>query len=406
LNIAFYIARRYIFSKKSHSAINIISLISVFGIFVSTTAMVIVLSAFNGIEGLVEDLFSSFDPSIKITIRAGKTFEDDAININQLKSVKGVENVAKVIEEVTMLKHGEQWITATLKGVDSNFFDVCNISNAMTEGNAILYKDGFENTIIGLGIQNKLQVTSDPRYSNSVTAYGLLRHKKLSKNNKKAFKPLILTVSGVFSINPEFDNQYMITSLNYAKNLFEYGNAITALEISLSDNVDANSVKKEIEKQIGNQYLVKTRYEQNELIFKTNETEKWMVFLILGFILILSTFNIIASISMLLFDKQKDIKTLISMGATKQLIQQIFFLEGLFINLLGGILGILTGLFIAFLQVRYHFVELQNSVIDYWPVEIKLDDILLVLTTVVTIGLLSSYLPVKYLIRKQFSDSF
>jgi len=368
--------------------------------------MVIVLSAFNGIEGLVEDLFSSFDPSIKITIRTGKTFEDDAINLNQLKSVKGVENVAKVIEEVTMLKHGEQWITATLKGVDSNFFDVCNISNAMTEGNAILYKDGFENTIIGLGIQNKLQVTSDPRYSNSVTAYGLLRHKKLSKNNKKAFKPLILTVSGVFSINPEFDNQYMITSLNYAKNLFEYGNAITALEISLSDNVDANSVKKEIEKQIGNQYLVKTRYEQNELIFKTNETEKWMVFLILGFILILSTFNIIASISMLLFDKQKDIKTLISMGATKQLIQQIFFLEGLFINLLGGILGILTGLFIAFLQVRYHFVELQNSVIDYWPVEIKLDDILLVLTTVVTIGLLSSYLPVKYLIRKQFSDSF
>lgn len=406
MNIAFYIARRYIFSKKSHSAINIISLISVFGIFVSTTAMVIVLSAFNGIEGLVEDLFSSFDPSIKITIRTGKTFEDDAINLNQLKSVKGVENVAKVIEEVTMLKHGEQWITATLKGVDSNFFDVCNISNAMTEGNAILYKDGFENTIIGLGIQNKLQVTSDPRYSNSVTAYGLLRHKKLSKNNKKAFKPLILTVSGVFSINPEFDNQYMITSLNYAKNLFEYGNAITALEISLSDNVDANSVKKEIEKQIGNQYLVKTRYEQNELIFKTNETEKWMVFLILGFILILSTFNIIASISMLLFDKQKDIKTLISMGATKQLIQQIFFLEGLFINLLGGILGILTGLFIAFLQVRYHFVELQNSVIDYWPVEIKLDDILLVLTTVVTIGLLSSYLPVKYLIRKQFSDSF
>ncbi len=216
----------------------------------------------------------------------------------------------------------------------------------------------------------------------------------------------MLTVSGVFSINPEFDNQYMITSLNYAKNLFEYGNAITALEISLSDKADANIVKKEIIKQIGEKYLVKTRYEQNELIFKTNETEKWMVFLILGFILILSTFNIIASISMLLFDKQKDIKTLISMGATKKMIQRIFFLEGLFINLLGGILGISVGLIVAYLQVNYHFVKLQNSVIDYWPVEIKLDDILLVLTTVVTIGLLSSYLPVKYLIRKQFSDSF
>ncbi len=381
-------------------------MISVFGIFVSTTAMVIVLSAFNGIEGLVEDLFSSFDPSIKITIREGKTFEDDAININELKSIAGVESVAKVIEEITMLKHGEQWITATLKGVDSNFFDVCNITNALTEGDAILNSEGFENTIIGLGIQNKLQVTSDPRYSNSVTAYGLLRHKKLSKNNKKAFKPLMLTVSGVFSINPEFDNQYMITSLNYAKNLFEYGNAITALEISISDKVDADLTKKRIIEQIGDKYLVKTRYEQNELIFKTNETEKWMVFLILGFILVLSTFNIIASISMLLFDKQKDIKTLISMGATKQMIQRIFFLEGLFINLLGGLLGILVGLIVAYLQVKYHFVALQNSVIDYWPVEIKLDDILLVLTTVVAIGLLSSYLPVKYLIRKQFSDSF
>jgi len=367
--------------------------------------MVIVLSAFNGIEGLVENLFSSFDPSIKITIREGKTFEDDAISINELKSINGVENVAKVIEEITMLKHGEQWITATLKGVDSNFFDVCKISTAMIEGEAILNRDGFENTIIGLGIQNKLQVTSDPRYSNSVTAYGLLRHKKLSKNNKKAFKPLMLTVSGVFSINPEFDNQ-LITSLNYAKNLFEYGNAITALEIGVSDKVDVNLVKKEIINQIGEQYLVKTRYEQNELIFKTNETEKWMVFLILGFILVLSTFNIIASISMLLFDKQKDIKTLISMGATKQLIQRIFFLEGLFINLLGGIIGISVGLIVAFLQVKYHFVELQNSVIDYWPVEIKFDDIVLVLVTVVSIGLLSSYLPVKYLIRKQFSDSF
>ncbi len=276
----------------------------------------------------------------------------------------------------------------------------------MIEGEALLNKDGFENTIIGLGIQNKLQVTSDPRYSNSVTAYGLLRHKKLSKNNKKAFKPLILTVSGVFSINPEFDNQYMITSLNYAKNLFEYGNSITALELSLTNKSDAKWVKKEIEKQVGSKYIVKTRYEQNELIFKTNETEKWMVFLILGFILILSTFNIIASISMLLFDKQKDIKTLISMGATKQLIQRIFFLEGMFINLLGGFLGIVVGLIVSYLQFKYHFVELQNSVIDYWPVEIKLEDLILVLTTVVTIGFLSSYLPVKYLIRKQFSDSF
>lgn len=406
MNTALYIAKRYIFSKKSHSAINIISLISVFGIFISTTAMVIVLSAFNGIEGLVENLFSSFDPSIKITIKEGKTFKEDEIKLDQLTSIEGVYAVSKVIEEITMLKHGDQWITASIKGVDSNFFKVCNIRKAIIEGDTSLISHGFPQTIIGLGIQNKLQVSSDPRYSNTITTYGLLRNKKLSKNNRNAFKPLMINVGGVFSINPEFDNQYIITSIDYAKNLLEYKNTITAIEIGLTENTQASDIKTQIAELIGDQFDVKTRYEQNELIFKTNQTEKWMVFLILGFILILSTFNIIASISMLLFDKQKDIKTLISMGATQQFIQRIFFLEGLFINLLGGIIGIVVGLGICLLQVKFHLVKLQNSVIDYWPIEIEINDLFMVFGTVLTIGVISSYLPVKYLIRKQFSNSF
>lgn len=368
--------------------------------------MVIVLSAFNGIEGLVENLFSSFDPSIKITIKEGKTFKEDAIDIDKIKSIEGVYAASKVIEEITMIKHGDQWITASIKGIDSNFFNVCKIETAIIEGGTSLISHGFPQAIIGAGIQNKLQVSSDPRYSNTVTTYGLLRHKKLSKNNKSAFKPLMINVGGVFSINPEFDNQYIITSIDYAKNLLEYKNTISAIEIGLSENADANNVKKQIEKITGDNFSIKTRYEQNELIFKTNQTEKWMVFLILGFILILSTFNIIASISMLLFDKQKDIKTLISMGATQQFIQRIFFLEGLFINLLGGIIGIIIGLGVSVLQVKFHLVKLQNSVIDYWPIEIEVNDIFMVFGTVFFIGIVSSYLPVKYLIRKQFSQSF
>lgn len=381
-------------------------MISVLGIFISTTAMVIVLSAFNGIEGLVENLFSSFDPAVKITVREGKTFNENEIDINQLKEIEGVEAVSKVIEEITMLKHGDQWITATIKGVDSNFSAVCDLSAVLLEGDVELTNNGFDQTIIGLGIQNKLQVSSDPRYSNTITAYGLLRNQKLSKNNTKAFKPLMINVGGVFSINPEFDNQYIITSLAYAKNLLEYKESITALEIGINEKMDASKVKEKIAAQIGEKFIAKTRYEQNELIFKTNQTEKWMVFLILGFILILSTFNIIASISMLLFDKQKDIKTLISMGATQQFIQQIFFLEGLFINFLGGVLGLAVGLGVSLLQIEFHFVKLQNSVIDYWPMIIKLEDLILVFSTVLLIGVVSSYLPVKYLIRKQFSQSF
>jgi lipoprotein-releasing system permease protein len=381
-------------------------MISVLGIFISTTAMVIVLSAFNGIEGLVQNLFSSFDPAIKITVKEGKTFNENAIGINQLMEIEGVESVSKVIEEITMLKHGDQWITATVKGVDSNFFKVCNLPSTLLEGDTELISNGFQQTVIGLGIQNKLQVSSDPRYSNTITAYGLLRNQKLSRNNKKAFKPLMINVGGVFSINPEFDNQYIITSIDFAKDLLEYKEAITALEIGLDENIDPIKVKEEIALLVGDRFSVKTRYEQNELIFKTNQTEKWMVFLILGFILILSTFNIIASISMLLFDKQKDIKTLISMGATQQFIQRIFFLEGLFINFLGGILGIAVGLGVSYLQIKFHFVKLHNSVINYWPMEIEFKDILLVFGTVVIIGVVSSYLPVKYLIRKQFSQSF
>ena len=406
MNTPFYIAKRYVFSKKTHNAINIISLISVFGIFVSTAAMVIVLSAFNGIESLVQDLFSSFDPAIKITVKTGKTFAPKLVPLSELQEIEGVDKISQTIEEVTMLKHGDQWITATLKGVDSNFFEVCNIENTLTEGTSILNNNNIEGAIIGLGIQNKLQVTSDPAYSNTITAYGLLRTEKISRNNKKAFKPLFLNINGVFSINPEFDNQYIITSISFAQQLLELQDEITSIEIGLKENANANKVKKSIQKLLNSNFEVKTRYEQNELMFKTNQTEKWMVFLILGFILILSTFNIIASISMLLFDKEKDIKTLISLGATQRFIQQIFFLEGLFINLLGGIIGIVTGLIISFLQIKFHFVKLQNSVIDYWPMEIKLEDILLIFITITIVGILSSYLPVKYLIRKQFSDSF
>ncbi len=406
MNTPFYIAKRYVFSKKTHNAINIISLISVFGIFVSTAAMVIVLSAFNGIESLVQDLFSSFDPAIKITVKTGKTFAPKLVPLSELQEIEGVDKISQTIEEVTMLKHGDQWITATLKGVDSNFFEVCDIENTLTEGTPILNNNNIEGAIIGLGIQNKLQVTSDPAYSNTITAYGLLRTEKISRNNKKAFKPLFLNINGVFSINPEFDNQYIITSISFAQQLLELQDEITSIEIGLKENANANKVKKSIQKLLNSNFEVKTRYEQNELIFKTNQTEKWMVFLILGFILILSTFNIIASISMLLFDKEKDIKTLISLGATQRFIQQIFFLEGLFINLLGGIIGIVTGLIISFLQIKFHFVKLQNSVIDYWPMEIKLEDILLIFITITIVGILSSYLPVKYLIRKQFSDSF
>lgn len=406
MKVPFYIAKRYLFSKKSKNIINIISGISVFGIFISTCAMIIVLSGFNGIEELVEKLYSSFDADIRITRSEGKTFDFHEVSKDDVLKIEGVDAITEVIEEITMIKHEDRWITATMKGVEDSYLSICHLDSVLTEGEAKLQEDGFNKAIIGIGLQNKVQVTSDPRYHDYLTVYGLLRDEKISKNNTDAFKPEMISVGGVFAINPEFDNTYFLVPIQFAKNLLEYENDITAYEISVKSEFTNKQVKEEIQKLVGNKFQVKTRYEQNELVFKTNETEKWMVFLILGFILLLSTFNIIASLTMLILDKKKDIETLISMGATRQFILKVFFLEGVFINLLGGIIGISIGLLIAWLQLTFHFVTLDNSVIPYWPVSIHFSDVVMVFGTVVLIGIGSSYIPVSYLIKRHFKKQF
>ncbi len=368
--------------------------------------MIIVLSGFNGIEELVEKLYSSFDADIRITKTEGKTFDFHEISKEEILKIEGVDAITKVIEEITMIKHEDRWITATMKGVEDSYLSICLLDSVLTEGEAKLQEEGFNKAIIGIGLQNKIQVTSDPRYHDYLTVYGLLRDEKFSKNNTDAFKPEMISVGGVFAINPEFDNTYFLVPIQFAKNLLEYENDITAYEVSVKSAFTNKQVKEEIQKLVGDKFEVKTRYEQNELVFKTNETEKWMVFLILGFILLLSTFNIIASLTMLILDKKKDIETLISMGATRQFILKVFFLEGVFINLLGGIIGISVGLLIAWLQLTFHFVTLDNSVIPYWPVSIHLLDVLMVFGTVALIGIGSSYVPVSYLIKRHFKKQF
>jgi len=368
--------------------------------------MVIVLSGFNGIEELVEKLYSSFDADIRITKVEGKTFDFNEIPKDELLKIEGVDAITQVIEEITMIKHEDRWITATMKGVEDSYLSICRLDSVLTEGEPLLQADGFNRTIIGIGLQNKTQVTSDPRYHDYLTVYGLLRDEKLSKNNTEAFKPEMISVGGVFAINPEFDNTYFLVPIQFARNLLEYDNDITAYEIGVKKGFTNKSIKEEIQLIVGDKFEVKTRYEQNELIFKTNETEKWMVFLILGFILLLSTFNIIASLTMLILDKKKDIETMISMGATRQFVRKVFFLEGVFINLLGGFIGISIGILIAWLQLKFHFVKLDNSVIPYWPVSIHFTDILMVFGTVVIIGICSSYLPVSYLINRHFKKQF
>ena len=402
IKTTFYIARRYFFSKKSQSVINITSAISVLGIFISTAAMIIVLSGFNGIEDLVKTLYNSFDGDIEVMPAQGKTFSENKINFEKLNAIEGVALVYPVIEEITMVKHDEQYVFATMKGVGEDFFKSDLISSNIIEGKAAPDLNEINAAFIGYGIQAKLQVPVEEIYDNRIIVYGLLRTEKLTKTNQKAFKPMNNFVKGVFSINPEFDNQYYIVPIEFAQELLEYEDNLTKIEFVLEENVDEWIVKDAILKELGDNFIAKTRYEQNELIFKTNETEKWMVFLILGFIMLISTFNIIASLTMLILDKKKDIKTLISLGATNKMIKQIFVLEGLMINFFGAALGAIVGFAVCWAQIEFNLITLENSIVDYWPVIIKWSDIFLIFGTVFTIGVLSSYLPVNFLVKRHF----
>lgn len=384
--------------------INITSGISVLGIFVSTAAMIIVLSGFNGIESLVKELYSHFDPDITFSPKMGKSYHQDDVDFEALKALDEVEYVYPVIEEITMVKHGEQYIFATMKGVGEDFFSSGLLANSIYDGNGVI--SDYNSVILGYGVQGKLQVASNDMYDNKVKIYGLLRTEKASKNNEGAFKAQDGYVRGIFSVNPDFDNRYALVSLDFARDLLEYENDYSKFEVKIKEGADAFTVKDKILKLTSGQFTGKTRYELNEIIFKTNEAEKWMVFLILGFIMIISTFNIIASLSMLILDKQKDIKTLISLGATEKMIKQIFILEGLMINFIGAVLGGLIGFGVCWAQIRYHFVKMENSVTDYWPVIVKWQDVILIFLTIVLIGVVSSYLPVNYLVKRHFSQMF
>jgi len=266
--------------------------------------------------------------------------------------------------------------------------------------------DGENLAIVGYGVQAKLQVPVKEEYNNRITIYGLLRSEKLSKNNQKAFKPSESYVKGVFSINPEFDNDYYIVPIAFAQALLEYENNRTKLEFVLLENADEWKVKEEILAILGPDFSAKTRYEQNELIFKTNETEKWMVFLILGFIMLISTFNIIASLTMLVLDKKKDIKTLISIGATDKMVRNIFVVEGLLINFIGALLGAIVGFAVCWVQIEFKIITMENSIVDHWPVIVKWTDVALIFGTIFIIGSLSSFLPVNFLIKRHFKSMF
>ncbi len=389
------------FAKKSQNTINLISAISVFGVTVGTMALIVVLSVFNGFDALVHSLFNSFNPDLKITIQEGKKFSADLPSVQKLKKLPGVIYFTEVVEENALLKYGKKQYIATIKGVSKDFVKMSGIDTMIIDGKFTLRQGKNEYAIVGQGIASKLSIGLN--FVNPIIAYVPKRTGKVSLNPEKAFNRRYIFPSGVFAIQQDFDTKYMIVPIDFARKLLDYTTEVSSLELKIDPSYDIDDIQKQAKAILGQDFEVKNRFEQEELLYKIMKTEKWAIFFILTFILIVASFNIIGSLTMLIIEKKKDISILRSMGTEMQQIRKIFLYEGWLISLTGAIVGLFLGVFIIWLQQRFGFIKLQGSgsfVIDTYPVKIVPFDFLLVLLTVIGVGYVAAWYPVRYISRK------
>jgi ABC-type lipoprotein release transport system permease subunit len=406
LSFSFRIAKRYLFSKKSHNAINIISGISAAGVGVGAMALVCVLSVFNGFELLISDMFSSFDPDLKITLTHGKTFDVNSPEFNDLRKLKSVAYFTEVVEENALLRFKNKQMPATIKGVNEDFEKMTRIDSIMYDGKFILNDGAFERAVPGLGVASTLGLGAhfiDPLY--------IYAPKRTSKINllrpETSFNQMGTFVSGIFSVKQlQYDDHYVLVSIGLARELFEYNKTtVSSVELKLAKGANHDKVQKQIQLLLGNRFQVKNRYEQQESFFKIMKIEKWITYIILCFILLIASFNIIGSLSMLIIDKKGDIETLRNLGANNQLIKRIFLFEGWLISAVGAIFGIVLGAVMCLLQEYFGILKLGTGyVVDAYPVQTNVLDFVLVFVTVLAMGFLAAYYPVRY-IRKQESLS-
>lgn len=402
LSFSLRIARRYLFSPKSHNAINIISGISATGVAVGTMALVIVLSVFNGFEALIGDMFSAFDPDLKITAVQGKTFDAGSKNFDEIRKMPEVAVFTEVVEENALLRFGEKQMPATIKGVTDNFSELTQIDSIIYDGEFVLFDGAFERAVPGVGVAAKLGMGAhfvDPLYifaPKRTTKINLLRP-ETSLNQAGTF------LSGIFAVNQlQYDDQYVLVSIGLARELFEYDSTtVSAIEVKVKPGSDIAKVQKGIKNKTGETFYVKDRYEQQESFFRIMKIEKWITFLILSFILLIASFNIIGSLSMLIIDKKDDIQTLKHLGADNGLIKTIFLFEGWMISAVGALAGLVIGTVICLIQQYFGLVKMGSGyVVDAYPVVLQLTDTLLVFVTVLIMGLLAAWYPVHYINKK------
>jgi lipoprotein-releasing system permease protein len=379
----------------------------VVGVTVGTLALILVLSVFNGFENLVLSLFNSFNPDIKIEAAKGKVLSTLQFPFDKIENVEGVINYWQVVEENALAKYRESQHVVRIKGVEPGYLENSDLKNFTVAGTATVEMNGKEQAFMGAGAAYFLGVylgDFNPPLSLYIPSRTRSNYSSLQSGS---FNQEVINVGGVFSLQQEFDRDYVFIPIAAARELMEYDDESTSIEVVISPNADLEKVKSNLQEALGETFTVKTRFDQQSLLYQVLRSEKWATFVILAFILLIATFNVIGSLSILIIDKKKDIAVLWSLGATKKLIKRIFIAEGMMISVFGGIAGLFLGGLIAWLQQEFGFVALGGAgdsyIVDAYPVKVELLDFLSVLLTVILIGALTIWYPVRQISRKILS---
>ena len=406
MNLPFYIARRYLFSKKKHNAINIISGISVCGVALATLALVCTLSVFNGFQDMVAGFFTAFDPELKITIREGKVFEPQGAAFQEVRSLPEIGVWTETLEENAMVQYKDRQAMAIIKGVEDNFEELTSIDSLLYgAGEFILHGSIVDYGVLGVELISELG--TGLQFVDPLQVYAPKRNVRVNMANPSASfnRDYLFSPGVVFVVNQQkYDARYILTSLSFARNLFNYDTEVSAVELKLKPGADVTAVQRKIARILGDEFVVLDRYEQQADVFRIMEIEKFISYLFLTFILAIACFNVIGSLSMLILDKREDVETLRNLGADDRLIARIFLFEGRLISLFGALSGIVLGLLLCYIQQRFGIISLGGGngsfIVDAYPVSVHVTDVVLIFITVITVGFLSVWYPVHYLTRR------
>lgn len=406
MNLPFYIARRYLFSKKKHNAINIISGISVCGVALATLALVCTLSVFNGFQDMVAGFFTAFDPELKITIREGKVFEPQGAAFQEVRSLPEIAVWTETLEENAMVQYKDRQAMAIIKGVEDNFEELTFIDSLLYGAGEFILHDSIVDYGV-LGVELISELGTGLQFVDPLQVYAPKRNVRVNMANPSASfnRDYLFSPGVVFVVNQQkYDACYILTSLSFARNLFNYDTEVSAVELKLKPGADVTAVQRKIARILGDEFVVLDRYEQQADVFRIMEIEKFISYLFLTFILAIACFNVIGSLSMLILDKREDVETLRNLGADDRLIARIFLFEGRLISLFGALSGIVLGLLLCYIQQRFGIISLGGGngsfIVDAYPVSVHVTDVVLIFITVITVGFLSVWYPVHYLTRR------